>query len=940
MSIINTLGKNLAASARYHTIGAGGLGRFTPRNLARQAFGSTADLFFEHNRNHSVYGSSYSPRQQRGVTSRESQVNAKDIKGVTDAVSYSTTQILTSIEHLKAGINSGLANIDEENSRSSEKLKERLESIRNVLGTMGRQGVGSPLVSSGGQGGSAVRGGTAGGIAGLIGVGLVGGAVAEAFTHSAKAPTAPPPPVTKPDDAGDDKDPTQAKAQKQAESKQTKPIQKIKAREIEFKANKIIFASNKISGLDNLLGGGFRNVNYSPTDADLRRNGFGIGNGLSNSFSEAYDRGDENWSPGAGRPGSDSKGPYKSPQNQTPYGNLYGDTNGRPPDFGPGKGFFGKNYYGVTQGDLTRWNRDTGTSYNYAGEQNYTPSTGMLSSGADYFQNELKKGMPGELPAVKQPAGQPGSNIPWKKQTPGIPEEGATASGTLAKQREGYKNEVARDKNAEFNAMAMMVAEEGHDPKNSKGRMALYETMLNRAVANKRGGGISGALGNSSGPKSGIYYQPFYDGGFEKAKAWLTAHPEEQERIRKEMAEVHAGSNYSNYGTDNASGSVADNARRLQTPTAKYPLSDQFSRKDVHEEVHGPGVVKNERTWHEQTVAAEAAEKAGNPSQPNNTPTGTSSTVGPAFPFPDEKASEGDKDIKNGTPTEKSFVDPVTATSLGSGYGENRGSHIHQGDDIVTGKPGASVPVHAIMDGTIESDHLNGGSYQSNTAKEPTAAHATKIRWKDGSYSLYMHHSALMGGLKAGDKVSRGQQIAMSGIANGVAHLHFEHNVPNGHGGFTRVSPRAYFGWNKSNLPIGGQLAPNSPKGPPEAQVPVEQSIKQFDPNNPTGVPGMTAPPSPPPTEAMPATVAPTQNVPQPPAPPPEPPTPPEPPQSDAATNPGAAASKGGDSSGDGGKPPVPGTSYDDDLQPRKVVGAQKAPPKTGSDDDSNSGDY
>lgn len=137
--------------------------------------------------------------------------------------------------------------------------------------------------------------------------------------------------------------------------------------------------------------------------------------------------------------------------------------------------------------------------------------------------------------------------------------DGSTDSGggkTLAQQRTGFMDQISKSPALEEKAMALMLAEEGGD---SKSRMALLETSMNRAAAH----GVT-SMDKAFDPR---YYAPFKDGGYARALAHLRANPALREQLRREMQEVGQGSNYSKYGTQNASGSVAASARRTQTPT-------------------------------------------------------------------------------------------------------------------------------------------------------------------------------------------------------------------------------------------------------------------------------------------------------------------------------------------------------------------------------------
>src|SRR6202040_691944 len=70
--------------------------------------------------------------------------------------------------------------------------------------------------------------------------------------------------------------------------------------------------------------------------------------------------------------------------------------------------------------------------------------------------------------------------------------------------------------------------------------------------------------------------------------------------------EVGSGSNHSNLGTHNASGSVAANARNSQTITSISDSLEHFTRKDRPEfaHIHGADYTEAERKWHANTQAA------------------------------------------------------------------------------------------------------------------------------------------------------------------------------------------------------------------------------------------------------------------------------------------------------------------------------------------------
>ena len=70
--------------------------------------------------------------------------------------------------------------------------------------------------------------------------------------------------------------------------------------------------------------------------------------------------------------------------------------------------------------------------------------------------------------------------------------------------------------------------------------------------------------------------------------------------------EVLAGSNYSDFGTQNASAGVARSARRTQTVTAKTTTGETISRKDLSKygSKHGYGTIVATKRWLSRTKAA------------------------------------------------------------------------------------------------------------------------------------------------------------------------------------------------------------------------------------------------------------------------------------------------------------------------------------------------
>jgi hypothetical protein len=160
----------------------------------------------------------------------------------------------------------------------------------------------------------------------------------------------------------------------------------------------------------------------------------------------------------------------------------------------------------------------------------------------------------------------------------------------------GFADQLKRDKNSELDVMAIMKSEE----KSPEGRKALLETMYNRANAHGVTD-IQKALGNRD--KATGYYEPFWNGSFDRNRKDIAADPALQEQLRKEIYEVHAGSNFSNLGTQNVSADKAKEAVATQTVTAHYQGDDYFSRKDrtefdtAHGGPHGVSYTKQEQEW-------------------------------------------------------------------------------------------------------------------------------------------------------------------------------------------------------------------------------------------------------------------------------------------------------------------------------------------------------
>ena len=133
----------------------------------------------------------------------------------------------------------------------------------------------------------------------------------------------------------------------------------------------------------------------------------------------------------------------------------------------------------------------------------------------------------------------------------------------------------------------------------------------------------------------------------------------------------------------------------------------------------------------------------------------------------------------NGTSTSTGYTLPVTGGTIGTGYhvaGSMWSSGYHTGVDFVVP---TGTTVKAVAAGTVVSAAYDG-AYGNEVV----------IRHADGEYSQYAHMSQLS--VSAGQTVTEGQQIGLSGATGNVTgpHLHFEIRTTPYYG--SDVDPVAY----------------------------------------------------------------------------------------------------------------------------------------------------
>ncbi|MFF7284739.1 M23 family metallopeptidase [Streptomyces griseorubiginosus] len=168
--------------------------------------------------------------------------------------------------------------------------------------------------------------------------------------------------------------------------------------------------------------------------------------------------------------------------------------------------------------------------------------------------------------------------------------------------------------------------------------------------------------------------------------------------------------------------------------------------------------------------AAAGAAKTGSPAK--------SSAPKSSSPKP-EKAEAKPAAATQSTGSSSGYTLPVTGATIGTGYhvaGAMWSSGYHTGVDFVVP---TGTPLKAVAAGTVVSAGW-GGAYGNQVV----------IKLNDGYYAQYAHLSQLS--VSAGQTVSEGQQIGLSGATGNVTgpHLHFEIRTTPDYG--SDVDPVAY----------------------------------------------------------------------------------------------------------------------------------------------------
>jgi murein DD-endopeptidase MepM/ murein hydrolase activator NlpD len=143
------------------------------------------------------------------------------------------------------------------------------------------------------------------------------------------------------------------------------------------------------------------------------------------------------------------------------------------------------------------------------------------------------------------------------------------------------------------------------------------------------------------------------------------------------------------------------------------------------------------------------------------------------------KSSTADTAAKKSTGSSSGYTLPVQGGTLGTPWGTPGSmwaSGHHTGQDFVVP---SGTPVHAVAAGTVVTAGW-GGAYGNQVV----------IQHADGKYTQYAHMSSL--NVSAGQKVTEGQQIGVSGATGNVTgpHLHFEVRTGPDYG--SDIDPIAY----------------------------------------------------------------------------------------------------------------------------------------------------
>lgn len=181
------------------------------------------------------------------------------------------------------------------------------------------------------------------------------------------------------------------------------------------------------------------------------------------------------------------------------------------------------------------------------------------------------------------------------------------AGSPLSKQRQGLASNVSES--TKKHILALSYAEEGGSLTDRK---RLIETIFNRAAAHGKSLESTSETDYATKSNSKKYYEPLGGGagtGFGRYQSELNKlnDPDYYKKRVKEFDEVVAGSNYSNYATQNGSAGVGRHAQQTQSVGIIGDNGETFSRKDKTEyaNIHGAGYTAQEKKFFDSISKAQ-----------------------------------------------------------------------------------------------------------------------------------------------------------------------------------------------------------------------------------------------------------------------------------------------------------------------------------------------
>lgn len=208
--------------------------------------------------------------------------------------------------------------------------------------------------------------------------------------------------------------------------------------------------------------------------------------------------------------------------------------------------------------------------------------------------------------------------------------------------------------------------------------------------------------------------------------------------------------------------------RRLKRAVGRFQATKRLA----------PDGVVGARTWRALGVRptlARAAKRAGKRPRRSSAPARTAVAAIRAFP-----------------------LDPAATFTRTRNFGEQRGGHVHEGEDILADRGVAELAVDDAVIAEVAAEGDNGGR-----------GRYVELRRADGTEFVYYHLDTVDPALAPGIAVTAGQRLGTVGDSGraSATHLHFEVHV-----GGRPVDPAPYL----DAVQRTGSTAPAGPTPPPE----------------------------------------------------------------------------------------------------------------------------